>query len=405
MWWLLVAASAWAADWVTLQGTEPPGGSDAPRPWGFLQVLGEGIVLGEPVTGLSGELAAFEGQWATFSRVGSGSASWGLSLRRARMGMRGTLPGSRGHIGYLIAVELGDSQTTRADPVVLTDASVTFSYLPGVRVRAGQFKLPLGEEALEANAIAAEFVNFSAATSTLLVENVVVEGAYQGGGSAFRDLGVQLFDAQPVGRGEVSYALMGSNGRMGTLEVDNPKDITARVAYSPLVWGDPHDNHRDELGAWLFHHQGQRTLDGTEASRMRQGFGVKLERKGFQARTELIRAVGMVEMGATPSFAGQPIAVALNGRALGAYVYGHYETEHLGGGLRYDELHRWTDTAADTLVGRTFTVDLQVMANARARVLLDYEVRRLAAPHGTADVRRVLATLGDRVAAQVAVVF
>ena len=185
MWFLIPTAAA--ADWLMLQGTELAADPAPVRPWGFVQALGEGVAFGSPVDGLSAEsLQAFNGERASFNRVGTGDATWGLSIRRARAGLRGAIPKTDGRVAWMLAAELGDNQLTRLDPVVLTDASITFSYIPGARIRVGQFKLPLGEEALEMNPLAAEFVNFSSATSQLLLESSSVAGVYTSGASGFR---------------------------------------------------------------------------------------------------------------------------------------------------------------------------------------------------------------------------
>lgn len=402
MWWM--ATTALAADWPMLQGTEPAG-AEAVRPWGFAQVVGEGIVGGRPVHGLSPGLDAVEGQLPAFDRVGSGDATWGFGLRRARAGLRGVVPATGGRVNWLVALEFGDNALTRLDPVVMTDASVTWSAAPGVRLRAGQFKLPLGEEALEMNPMAAQFVNLTQATAQLLAENPVAAGAYTAGGSGFRDVGVQWFDTRPVGPGEVSYALMVSNGRMGSLELDDAKDVTGRVSVTPWVWGDPGALQRDELGAWVFHTQGRRELDGVEAARIRQGAGVKLQRSGWQLRGELLHAAGMLELGANPPFPGQGVVVAPEGRALGGYTSVHYGRGHAAGGLRYDELARSTESEPDRRVFRTLTADLQLVGSPRARLMVDYELRWLTAPGGSEDARRIAAAMGDRASVQAVAVF
>jgi hypothetical protein len=403
---LLLVATAAAADWLALQGTEPAPDPAAVRPWGFVQALGEGIAFGDPVGGLTSEtLAPFNGERATFNRVGSGDATWGLSIRRARVGLRGAVPKTDGRVAWLVAAEFGDNGLTRVDPVVLTDASVTFSYVPGARIRVGQFKLPLGEEALEMNPLAAEFVNYSAATSQLLLENPSANGAYTAGSNGFRDLGVQVFDSFAVGRGSLSYAVMLSNGRMGALELDDAKDVTARISWAPWVWGSSDSPHREELGVYGFWQQGERTVDGETVARVRRGGGVQVEKAGWHARVEVIQGAGAIEGGANPPFPGQPVAVAAEGQALGGYAYVHYEHGLLGGGLRYDELWRRYDSPADLRVFRTATVDLQVEITPKARVMLDYELRWLAAPEGSADAKAIAATLGDRVSLQAGVVF
>lgn len=404
MFLILAASAALGADWPMLQGTEADADAAPARPWGFVHLLGEGIPFGEPVGDLvSPSLAGFEGQRAAFNRVGSGEASWGFSVRRARAGLRGVAPNTKGRVAWLVAAELGDSATTRLDPVVLTDASVTLSYVPGARLRLGQFKLPLAEEALEMNPLAAEFVNFSAATGQLLLENPSVDGAYVSGGSAFRDVGVQLFDSFDVGSGALSYAVMLSNGRMGALDVDDAKDLTARVAWAPRVWGDRYEPSREELGLFAFWQQGERVVDGDPIPRVRRGVGAQLERGGWHVRAEVIQASGAIESPAT--FPGQPVAVSAQGEAVGGYAYVHFERGIAGGGLRYDQLHRRYDSPADLRVFRTATADAQCELTPKVRLMLDYEFRWLGAPAGSADAVAIGKTIGDRVSLQAGAVF
>lgn len=395
-----------AADWLLLQGTEAPD-AGAPRPWGFVQALGEGVVGGGPVEGLTSEaLAAFDGQVPSFNRVGTGDATYGLSIRRARVGLRGAIPGTDGKVGALLAAELGDNGLTRLDPVVLTDASITVSLLPGARVRIGQFKLPLGEEALEMNPIAAEFINLSTATSGLLLENPSSGGVTTSGSSGFRDLGLSVFDGRALGRGAISYAAMVSNGHMGTLDMDNSKDYSARLSWSPRVWrGGPLDPHRDEWGVYGFWQEGRRDLDGVEVRRSRRGLGAQIEQGGFRARAELIDAVGAIELGASPPFPGQPVAVSADGRATGGAAFVHGERGLWGAGLRYDTLWRLTESPADLRVFQTVTLDLQAELSPRARLMLDYERRWLRAPGGSEDAQTLAAAMGDRVLLQAVAVF
>lgn len=326
--WLLISTAA-AADWLMLQGTEL-GPDPAPiRPWGFVHVLGEGIAFGPPVEGLSSEtLAPFNDERASFNRVGSSEASWGLSIRRARAGLRGALPKTDGGVAWMVA-----------------------------------------------------------------------------GASGFRDVGLQVFDSFEVGSGSLSYAAMLSNGRMGSLDVDNGKDLTGRVSWAPVVWGEPQDPHRDEVGIYGFWQQGTRTIEDEAVARVRRGGGVQVERSGWHARVEVIQASGVIETGSSPPFPGQPVVVATEGEAVGGYAFLHYGRGHLGGGLRYDQLWRLYDSPADLRVFRTLTADVQVEITPKARILFDYELRWLDAPDASADVQAIVATLGDRVSVQAGVVF
>ena len=403
---LFLLVGAFAADWPRLQGTETAADPAAIRPWGFVQALGEGIVAGRPVEGLTAPaLAAFEGERANFNRIGSGDATWGFSIRRARVGLRGAIPKTEGKISWMFAAEFGSNGLTRTSRVVLTDASVTASYIPGANIRAGQFKLPLAEEALEMNPIAAEFINFSEATRQLLLESPIAKGTYIGGVSGFRDVGVQVFDSFELGTGELGYALMLSNGRMGSLDVDGPKDVTARLAWSPWVWGEPTAARRDELGAYVFWQQGSREIDGERAPRIRRGGGVKLERDGWRARVEVIQASGTLESGSNPPFPGQLVNVSPNGEAIGGHAFLHYGHGYVAGGVRYDTLWRGYETPADLRVFQTVTLNAQAVVSPRARLLVDYELRWLGAPNASDDARAIAHSLGDRLSVQGVAVF
>lgn len=403
--WALWLATALAADWPMLQATEKGPEPAAIRPWGFIQALGEGVLFGDPVSGLQADaLRPFEGEKALFNTSGPSDASWGFSIRRARFGLRGAIPKTDGRISYIIAAEAGDNGLTRTQPVVLTDASLTVSYIPGLHLRVGQFKLPLGEEALEMNPLAADFINFSSATRLLLLENPSQDGVYKAGASGFRDIGVQAFHTFRTKAGDWSYALMLSNGRMGTFEIDDTKDLTHRLAWT-WVWGDVDAVHRDEVGVYAFWQQGGRDLDGDVVQRIRRGGGFKLERLGWRARVEVMQASGALELGQNPPFAGQPVVIDADGQAIGGHAYVSYVRGLGGGGVRYDELWRGTDDEAALRVFRTLTLDAQLQVQHRFRLMLDYELRWLSAPHGNDDAKAIAATMGDRLSLQAAVIF
>lgn len=119
--------------------------------------------------------------------------TWGLAVRRARPGLRSAVPGTDGRVSYFLLAELGTAAIARDGPT-LTDAAITLSYVPCARLRIGQFKLPLMDEAVEANPLAAEWVNFSLPAAALVNGNRVRDGKLDGGASGFRDVGVELFD-------------------------------------------------------------------------------------------------------------------------------------------------------------------------------------------------------------------
>ena len=392
-----------AADWPLVQGTEPV---DAPlvRPFGFVQLTTEGMLGGE-VHGLrSPALSRFEGRTPSFTTLESGG-DWGFGVRRARPGLRGAIPETNGKVSYFLLAELGTAAIARDGPT-LTDAAVTISYLPGARVRVGQFKLPMMDEAVEANPIAAEWVNFSLPAAALVNENPIRGGRYEGGASGFRDVGVEVFDTFRRGHLALSYAAVVSNGRRGFVDQDSAKDVTARTTASWVFSGADNDPHRQELSLFAWGQRGERDLDGRSVQRIRSGTGIHLEKEPVRMRAELVYATGAIAAGQVPPFADQPLVIDPFGRALGGYVQARLRLfDKARVGLRYDELHRRFDDARAERVFRTLAPMLEYDPVQRVRVQASYERRWLSAPGGTEDAKTIARAMGDRVALQVTVIF
>lgn len=417
----LTVSPARAADWLRILGEEAPGAEAKPRATGFLEAVGEGIIGGASARGLPPELGDLEGASPSFNRVGPGEARWGFSVRRARFGLRGVVPGSIDIVSYAIAAEFGDNQLTRTEPVVLTDAAANLRLAPFAQLRVGQFKLPTAEEAIESNPQAAHFVNFSTGLSALMLESPVEDGKYTGGASGLRDVGAMFWGHHDVGGGGLRYALMLSNGRMGGLDVDDNKDLTGRV--SAVLWGrgDQRDPHRDELTTWAWWQEGSRIVAPARSAapadvqpqrhdRRRRGAGMGLQIGGLHLRAEGIDAQGVIDAGYRLPFPGQEIVILPEARARAAsgFLHADHALESglsLGAGLRYDRMHRWTDGPADARVFQTWTANGTIGLGEKVRVLVDYERRSADAPEGSAATRRLLDTMGDRVSSELVVQF
>lgn len=402
----LFAVAAHAADWPIAMGTEE-GAPDQPvRPIGFLQLVGEGS-SGAHVEGLKSKaLSKYEGARPTFNTVGDSNASWGFTARRARIGFRGSVPSTNQQVSYFITVEAGTAAVNRGATIRLVDGAVTFSVIPGARVRVGQFKLPTMDETVEANPIAAEFVNFSNVALGLMLENKVEKGAYVGGAYAFRDVGVQVFDTFQRRNVALSYALMVSNGRFAGVDEDNYKDVTARVMASWVFSGAANDPHRQELSLFAWGQRGTREYGDRRFERVREGIGVHLEREPIRMRAELVYGSGMLVLGPNPPFAGEPIAVAPEGRALGGYAQARVRLfGKLLVGLRYDELHRQLGQGPALRVLRTLTPAVEWDFTPKAKLMLNYEKRWLGAPDASEDAQRIAETIADRVLVQATVTF
>lgn len=392
-----------AADWPIIQGTET-GQPDAPiRLFGFAQITAEWNVDGRAEGLRSASLAPFEGQRPAFNTFEDGS-TWGIAVRRARPGIRGAVPGTGKRVSYFLLAELGTAAIARTGPT-LADAAITLSYVPGARLRVGQFKLPMMDETVEANPLAAEWINFSLPAASLVLENEVRDGRYVGGASGFRDVGAEVFDTYQWKKLALSYALMVSNGNR-RIDSDDAKDVTARSSVAWVFDGGPADPHRQELAAFAWAQRGERVAAGADVQRIRSGAGVHLEKDPIRVRAEVVYASGAVLLGPSPPFPGAPIAVAPHGRAVGGYVQARVRLfGKLLVGARYDELHRQIEDAPALRVFRSLTPMLEYDVVPRVRLQATYEHRWLTAPHGSEDARAIVEAVAGRIAGQATVVF
>ncbi|MDP2058023.1 MAG: hypothetical protein Q8K35_09735, partial [Thiobacillus sp.] len=189
---------------------------------------------------------------------------------------------------------------------MVTDASVTFNYIPGARIRTGLFKVPTSEEALVTVHTSFPYVYFSNAATNLLVENQVkstgavsLAGASNGApvsaGSGFRDWGVQVYDWFNKNPWEFSYTLMVSNGNE-TEELsnnDSNKDVTGRLQAS-YVFGKSKGSNREDASVWVWHQNGERGFGGQNFDRIREGIGARYQKGPWRATAEFLRGDGMI---------------------------------------------------------------------------------------------------------------
>lgn len=336
-----LAIAAHAADWPLIQGTEAEGA--ALRPLGFVQVVG-----------------------------GAGDG-WDLSVRRARVGVRGTVPGVDA-VAVFAAVELGHNAITRVHPVVATDASLSLT-AADVHLRAGRFKLPLGEEALESNPLAAEFVDVTETTGQLLQEQLAPDGGWVGA-SGYRDVAVAVFATRPLGAGAVSGAAALAQGQLGTGD-DRDPDWVVRGTWSPWVSGRATDAHRSEVTFAGFAQVGRRQDD----RRSRYGGAAWVETPRLRARVEGIGASGALEVSSDPADPEAGPRLVPDGRAAGGYGYVQWVSGPVAAGVRYDHLAR--ELGPEVQRFRTTSVDLQLrLPDHRVRLLLDGGVLRVDALPG-----------------------
>jgi hypothetical protein len=410
-----VALPTRAADWVMIGGSEEGRPDSAFTPIAFTQLVAESTPFAQPVSGLTSEpLAGFNGKLASFNQV----SAVNLDVRRLRLGARGTAPLTQGAVTYFVAVEAGHNATTRGVNVNLIDASLSVHALPGVRVRVGQFKLPTMDETLESNPLTADFTSFSLLVSQLMLEQPVTDGAFSRPAFANRDLGVMLFNSHLLPASvpivgdhvELSWALMGSQGFVGGVDVDDGKDLTARASASWLFPSQKRTSPwRQEISVFAWAQLGTRTVDvegeTTVAERNRRGVGLHTRAFGIRGRFEAVAAGGMLFLGASPAFAGQPVSIDPEGTAWGFAA--DVGVEHLGPFEVDARLEQVVRGDVETPAGRVFrnvVVGAQYKFTEQAKLMFNYSFRHIEAGAGSpADVRTILDSIGDLASLQLSV--
>ena len=425
------AGSAHAANWLMLQGTEADSAAERAYVWGFVQA--------QYNKDFSDPNAA--GGYVPPKVLGPDLDSQdGFNINRARIGVRGTGFPLDSRLNYFALLEMGNNGITAGNGAFarLTDASVTLNYIPGARIRAGLFKTPGAEEALQAIHVF-DYINFTEATNGLLLERFpnksftnpsVAPGTYpcftppgaplgctgnvgpfteaqlQGGAKlnqfdspvgAFRDVGVQVFDAFDVGNDwEVSYAGMIGNGNgIEFSNSDGEYDKYLYLSAEKKLGGKGPKAEGLKFFAWG--QWGSRLLDKTddgvanlvEYDRDRAGLGVKYLKKPFRATAEYIKADGMIFEGPDkPNFYFTNHTGHGNGadaKASGWYVEGGWYIPKTKFELdaRFDTMTRNKDRGNQHTFDK-WTLGVQYHFNPKTRLTLNYEIRDFECDSGVA---------------------
>ncbi len=419
-----LGTSVQAANWLALQGTEPDNAAERAKLWGFIQpeyqVTDDTPIQAGP---WAGQRALFNQQRPDLRSTG------GFNILRARFGVRGQgFPLDSG-VNYFLLVETGNNGITRGGGgnLKVTDASLTLNYIPGARIRVGQFKYPGAEEGLQAIHVF-DYINFTTVTNQMLLERF-----FDGDGSdpqnpnrpngpvgAFRDIGVQVFDIFKRGDWEHSYAFMVGNGNGITRgDNDDNKDFYAYWSSERIYAGKGARRQELKLFAWL--QSGKRTLTAAgagEYDRDRWGLGATYRKGKWRGAFEYMAGDGMIFAGsdgaAVPGSlnnAGTAVAsfnMLPTAKADGWYAHvGYMATKKLELDARYDTYNRATNIAAAERKFDTFTLGAQYFFNKKARFLLNYEFRDAEAPNApaTAGPNKILGGMDDRLSAQFLIIF
>ena len=404
--------AALATNWFQLQNSEPAG-APAYRFFGFVQpqyVYNEGGA----VNGIAAPagLAAYNGKTPVFNLVGPDQNSRDqFQFIRARPGFRGVIPGTDEKINYVVLAELGNNGLTRERPAVLTDAAVSFNFIPGARIRAGLGRLPLGEEAMLGEP-AMDYINFSNVTDSLLNERFTIpysstrthapvlgvpfqQSKVTGSVGAFRDVGIEVFDWFTNEQWEYAYALMLSQGNGVSFDRDansGNSDLTGRLQASYVFGGK--GPKREDVTVYAWRQTGDRAYAGSNYNRVREGFGAKYLQGSLRVSGEYVQGKGMIYVGSNPPFkdigapAFEPVdlmAVESSNESKGYYLdMGWKFDPQWEADIRYDMLDKMSNSAFDERISTTWTVGGQYFYSPALRFVVNYEIRKLSVPNPNA---------------------
>lgn len=441
------AGTAHAANWLMLQGTEDPAAAARANVWGYVQVKYE--------KDFSDANAA--GGYVPPKLLGPELDSQdGFNIPRATIGVRGTGFPLDSRINYFVLLEMGNNGVTYNTNsfAKLLDGSVTLNHIPGARIRAGLFKTPGAEEGLQAITVF-DYINFTEMTNGLLLErypnkgftdcagaitpcnaatgNVgpYTEAQLQGGADlnrfndsvgAFRDVGVQVFDAFDVGNNwELSYAAMVGNGSGVEFSNSDGKYDTYLYFSAEKLFGGGAGPMREGLKLFAWGQWGERLLDLTNDGtanaqsfdRDRAGLGMKYLKKPFRFTAEYVTADGMIWTGPDkPNFYFTNNTAHGNGanaEASGWYVEGGWYIPNTKFELdaRFDTMTRLESRINEHQFDK-WTLGVQYHFNPKTRVTLNYEMRdfECTVPGATCNaVNANLKGVDDKIGVQLQMVY
>ena len=435
-----LSGQAAAVDWVMAQAMEPP--STTHKFFGIGQISYSNYYGCDKMQGLvnpgNGSTttahALLNGSYNAMCRTGPElrDQKADFNLDNLAVGLRGNL--IPGKINYFLMANFGQNaanyeplDTSRDHFASLADATLPFSYIPGVRVRAGLMRKP-GPEELYQGVGAQPYMwptDFIARVQTEKFVRTNTKGttpipgqSFGAGSSSFsgwdadagRDWGIQFFDAFKIGKWTHTYAAMVGNGSgiHSVRDYNSEKDLNLYFSTEYDLPGGKGPGKHGVKG-YVYHQRGTRNFEinaaGDHSSDFdftRHGFGIKAlgeifgEGRGkHRLGVDLMYANGMIFYTPTGNlvdgrFGGQiQIAAEKGNKARGmTFDYGWYMNDKWNFGVRYarhDVLYAnagtafWSDSDKRVIKQLTFAVSYNY--SPATRITFNLEPRDAKAPN------------------------
>jgi len=423
---------ALAANWLMLQGTEPPKATHSV--FAFIQptyIDDQSDALSGLTRGPGADFSVNNGRRLAVTSVAPDfdQASEAF-IQRLKFGMRGNFTGAARNsltakMNYMVLLEAGknlqlyDPFGDRARPVALDHASLTFNHIPGARVRAGLFKTPGPEELFQA-VQTLDYVEFTDFIAREQLERFTT-GAAQPAGSpkspvlgvktntaygfnAARDWGVQVFDSFRHGKWDLSYAVMAGRGE-AISESDRNNDAVETYLYGSAEYILPGGKgpFRNGVKFYGWHQSGKRQFAtdpaNNEYDRVRYGVGFKALGNFFGMKHkqrlsgELMYGDGMIFIAPAGGVANGAldsgnlqIAAEKGNKSRGMTLdYGYFLDRHWEFDLRWarhDLLYETSPTVnpGNERVFHETTLGLNYHFNPKIRLTFDYTFKSADAP-------------------------
>ena len=467
---LFNTTSAIAVNWLMLQGTEHPFAPEH-KFLGFIQPSFTYDTSHE-LSGLTNSPGPPDFSLNNGKRLAITSVSpWfdnnsEFHIRRARFGVRGIFTGAlrnrfTAKMNYFTLFEVAPNLMTydpfgeRARVIAIDHLSLTFNHIPGARIRAGLFKTPGPEEALQ-GVHTLDYIEISDFTAREVLERFVTGAAKPAGSpsspslgtptntaygiNAVRDWGVQVFDSFNRNQWDLSYAVMLGRGE-AIQEKNTTNDNLEFYLYSSAEYDlqgglGPGKNGLKFYG---WYQNGKREFstdpDNHEYGRKRYGVGSKLLGRFFASKykyrlgLELMFADGMIFLAPAGGVAngnvnnGNLQIAAENGnKSRGTTLdLGFYPNNKWQFDLRFHQHDLLYQTAPDINPGNErvltdTTLGLNYHFSRKIRLTFNYVFRNVKAPSSytstsgfpptdvsaglTSNVNTIVNTVEDRILLQ-----